>query len=950
MRAIFSFFFLFSTLFGTVVEDQSGLTVLTPSLKERKVRKVRLDNQLEAILISDPGTQQSGAALAVGVGSWDNPKERLGMAHFVEHLLFLGTEKYPEEHEYMRYLDEHGGTRNAFTMSDRTVYMFSVNNEGFCGALDRFSQFFIAPLFNPSGVARECHAIHQEFCRNIPSDRWRCFHVRKELANKEHPFHCFCTGNLDTLAKISQDELKAWYQKHYSANLMHLVVLSPADLDTLESQVIEYFSHVENRQNICQKCNTTMLSDETSGKLITIDPIQDVQLLELAWEVPEQNRDVKAGSLIAHILGHEGETSLLSQLKKEGLADALSAGCSQEGKGQSLFNLSVHLTQKGLKEHETVIARCFEAIARFRLTGIPRYVYNEVREIYTLSYNYQSRKDVFEMVTDYAVNMIDEPLETFPLKTVMPTHYSPEIIDETLSCLTPEKCQYTLLAPKNLCKIEPDCQEKWMDVSYSVKPLPKKQLKNWSISTPHPEIALPDPNSYLPTSFALCKQEATELPKLIDETPYGKCYLQTDEQFGVPEVSWTFTFKTPHISDNNPKSQVLADLYCHTITQELNSKAYLAKMAGLEYQLKPCSNGVELTLQGFHDKAPLFLSEILQTMKQTTPTKETFATYKDLAHRCYCNESSSSAIMTAKEMMWDAVYKEYAGACQKEDVLSNVSFDHLKKFTAKVWDKSYVEVMLYGNVTESQAEEIWLETESHFSKAPYAPSLHYQAEVASFSNIHLISKKFELPSNALILCLDLGPFSFKRRAAMDILCKGLEEPFFTELRTKQQTAYLVRNWGQEIERHLYAFLAVQSSSYETRDLLSRFELFLESSLREIEGETIPRERFDSIKVALIEKLKHPAENLLTQGKLLNRLAFEYNGDFKWLDKRIAGIKELSYEEFIALSHDFLGKNNRKRLAVCVDGAIPQEGTLQYESISTLDKLKKRIQYQRKAQQ
>ena len=120
-----------------------------------------------------------------------------------------------------------GRSRNAFTMTDRTVYIFSVNNNGFTEALDRFGQFFVAPLFSPSGVDRECKAIHSEFCRNIPLDPWRVLYVKKELAYVDHPFHAFCIGNQDSLAQISaRSELKEWYAEHYSANLMHLVVYS----------------------------------------------------------------------------------------------------------------------------------------------------------------------------------------------------------------------------------------------------------------------------------------------------------------------------------------------------------------------------------------------------------------------------------------------------------------------------------------------------------------------------------------------------------------------------------------------------------------------------------------------------------------------------------------------------------------------------------------------------
>lgn len=337
MKKVLLLLLLSGLLYGEQIEDRSGLTIATPSLKERQVRKLCLENQLKVLLISDPGSSQSGAALAVNVGSWDDPQPRPGMAHFVEHLLFLGTEKYPEEEGYTRYLDEHGGQRNAFTMADRTVYMFAVNNNGFGEALDRFGQFFIAPLFSPSGVDRECHAIHQEYCKDVPLDPWRVLYVKKELANKEHPFHSFCIGNLDTLAKISQDELKQWYQRHYSANLMHLVIYSPLGLDELEKQVTTVFSSVKNRDVQPEKCLHSLFTQDHLAKMVAVAPIQDLQILELTWEIPEQNPDVKADQLISHVIGHEGDSSLLAQLKREGLADGLSAGSFHAGKKADPF-------------------------------------------------------------------------------------------------------------------------------------------------------------------------------------------------------------------------------------------------------------------------------------------------------------------------------------------------------------------------------------------------------------------------------------------------------------------------------------------------------------------------------------------------------------------------------------------------------------------------------------
>ena len=114
------------------------------------------------------------------------------MAHFHEHMLFLGTTKYPGENEFESYLGMCGGSSNAYTdMEDTNNYLsvapldndndeeeddtddtIETNNidtdtnervsAALSGALDRFAQFFISPLFNPSSVERELRAINSE--------------------------------------------------------------------------------------------------------------------------------------------------------------------------------------------------------------------------------------------------------------------------------------------------------------------------------------------------------------------------------------------------------------------------------------------------------------------------------------------------------------------------------------------------------------------------------------------------------------------------------------------------------------------------------------------------------------------------------------------------------------------------------------------------------------------
>lgn len=67
-----------------------------------------------------------------------DPPDIPGLAHLLEHMLFLGTKKFPKENEYSKFLSEHGGVSNAFTGLDHTNYYFDVVPEHLTGALDRF--------------------------------------------------------------------------------------------------------------------------------------------------------------------------------------------------------------------------------------------------------------------------------------------------------------------------------------------------------------------------------------------------------------------------------------------------------------------------------------------------------------------------------------------------------------------------------------------------------------------------------------------------------------------------------------------------------------------------------------------------------------------------------------------------------------------------------------------
>jgi len=432
-----------------IIENKALLPILNPALEGRRVEKLLLDNGMQVYLISDPGADQSAAGVAVEAGSWEDPVEYPGMAHFLEHMLFMGTEAYPNEFETTQFITDHGGRYNAFTASDRTVYMFSVNNDALEESLDRFSHFFIDPLLSPNCINRELHAVDQEHAKNIEHDGWRQYMILKESGNPNHPNSAFSTGNAQTLGGIPQSALRSWYQTHYSADQMHLVILSPLPLEEMRALAVADFSKVPRFKVSSKQLPLEITAPKQRGAMTFIKPVRDVKQLSLNWEVPAlfaTDATYKAPFLVAMALGQEGEGSLTQVLKKEKIAEGVRVSCDRMSKQSLFFSVDIQLTDFGLTQIDTAVLRVYQAIALLKKEGFPSYLFDEIQTMAQLNYQFQSRDDAFDTIMHIASELPYEELASFPEKLQIPTEYNPAFIQSFIETLKADKCLYSVSA------------------------------------------------------------------------------------------------------------------------------------------------------------------------------------------------------------------------------------------------------------------------------------------------------------------------------------------------------------------------------------------------------------------------------------------------------------------------------------------------------------------------
>lgn len=913
-----------------IIADKNDLPLLTPSLQERKTLKMRLANGLEVYLVSDPQAEESAAAVSVNVGSWNDPKEFPGMAHFLEHMLFMGTQAYPDEKAFSQFISDHGGMTNAYTSLDRTVYMFSCNHDGFLDGTDQFAHFFIDPLFKESEVGRELHAVDQEHQKNIESDARRQWMIFKETGNPSHPNAAFATGNAETLGHIPRQALVSFYETYYSADLMHLVVYSALPIEQLKAAVVDKFSLVASRKTPSSIPYATLSSKNQQGHMLYVKPVKDIKILSLDWELPQdlsQDHTSFSCETIAQALESGGKNTLLEELKQEGLAESLDAHPATFSPEHRFFSINITLTKEGVSKVNNVIERTFQALHLLQNRSIPPYVYHELETMSLIHYKYQSRDKAFDFVTATASQLLDEPLATYPKTTMVPTSYDPKKIQKILSLLTPQTCLYSLMASPELTGVAPEKKERWNGGEYSLKPISTSTLEKWSAAGTHPGIALAEPNPYIPKdlSLAAAPKEPAKAPRILFSTDYGKHYLWQDGIYHTPEIAYLIGIKSPFL-DGSPKSSALLDLMMKTFYQKSTPLLSQAGAAGLTCSLEQKNLKLLVQIKGYSEKAPEFFKNILVTLKKLECSKKDFALYKDSLLSYYQNQNKAQPYQQAGEVLSNILYNDSPLFNEKAFALKSITYEDFTHFLNKFFSQCYLQGLYSGNIDAATEKKLEATLASSLFSKPYPVKNHHQKEVLLLSeNLGpcKVRQKIHSLGNATLLAIQQGSFTYEKKAIQLVLNAVLSESFFNTLRSQQQTGYITASWPREVERQLMQFFLVQSSTHQPEDLLGRYEVFLEGYVKDF-GMKLSKERFEEIRKNCIDTALQTPPNLEEKAAVLFDLAFERRGDFDYHQQLVEALQKLSYEDVKKECLSFLSRKNANRLAVCLEGDLPDQ--------------------------
>jgi len=870
-----------------------AVDIAKPDAHRRDYRYLELENGLKAVVASDEKCDKSGAAACMNVGMCHERKDLAGLAHFLEHMLFTGSKKYPKEGEYHEFLQQNGGRANAYTTCYFTNYHLEVKPEKLDEALDRFARFFTEPLLTKDCSDREINAVDSEFQMGHTQPWWRYIGIMNMSANPEHPFHV-AVGNNKILRDEPKargidlyEEMKKLYESCYSANGMTLCVIGKQSAAELETIVKERFGPVVNK-------NVTMPIGNAVGdkppfvlhdwhRLLLQTPVKDVKTLTFSWVIPYQAPlwRSKPTFYVNHLLGYEGPGSVIAKLKKDGLISGcgMAHGAWLQG-AFSLMNVEIDLTDKGLDHLKEIGTHFFALIGMLQKVQVEKWIWEELCTLQKIKFKEGEDRQPATLCAEIAISLQSHPASEVLAGTKLLYDYEPDTIREVLAMLTLESVRVTHQAK---CLAE-RCTEK--DTSYDspmkFECIPSDWLSEWAKAMSPDDgsrdaavaaaaglgLHLPHANPFIPHDLSLrempSKPQPLPIPVDLQMPPVACIFHRQDDVFRQPKAYVLFHFHSPYIL-RDADCYMRTEMYLRAVEEDLSEYTYDATVAGLHYGLGISSGGaVSLVVSGFNDKLGVLLAKVVDKMRTLTSVPETIYNIVADAYRDEIrNAAFRSRPIVQSSMRFNEVMTRGSSwpLVDRWNAFQTLTLAGLDGLPDLIFCDSHVEIISLGNLSVEDARELAIVAARGLKLGSALKVLPERREAVfpEGSTVWRVdSTDPDDPNNAVRLGIQM-PDSCADKVMANLLVRLLSAKFFESLRTQQQLGYIVQMVVQPQMNSLLLTCLVQTE-FPPDYARSCIDLFLHEHFQWINAE-LGEDEFQTCCSGLLSELKAQPKNL-----------------------------------------------------------------------------------------
>ena len=868
-----SFFFSLLLVLGSCIsQNQPVIEEVVKSPNDaREYRAIVLDNGMKVLLISDPEADKAAASVDVNAGSNSDPESFQGLAHFLEHMLFLGTDKYPEAGEYQQYISSHGGGHNAYTAYENTNYYFDIDKGYLEPVLDRFSRFFVAPLFTPEYVDRERNAVHSEYQSGLQDDGRRGYSALKAILNPAHPLTGFSVGSLDTLQDHDglslRDALLAHYDRYYSANLMTASIFGSESLDSLEILARRYFSGIPNKDRAAPRADVPLFSPGSLPAMLAIEPIRDSRSLDYTFPIPDMRDYYRSKPLnyVGNLLGHEGEGSLLSLLRQKGWANGLSAGGGFSYEDASTFSVNVALTEEGVAHVDDITGLLFQFIDLARERGIHEWMFEEQRTMAELAFRFQEPGNPVSLVSSMSRRLQEYPTSELITAAYAYEDFDPGLVRTVLDALRPDNVLLTFTSRS----VTGDEVDPWYGTRYSFRQVPLVVRQLWQNMPQENSLAIAEPNPFLPEDLTIKPYEGEAAPvdvPLVEDKPQllvdeggARLWFKQDNVFQSPRANFYVYALTPYFGDSL-RNTLLSGFVVSLVNDKLSEFSYPANLAGSFFGLARRSRGFTLTVRGYNDKQPELLEALLQTLSEADFAQERFDIIKTEMIRSWENAALQTPYVRLFQEAQALLVNPWWSEAENIEAVQDITLQDVIDFVPHMLGDLRIDALYHGNVLPEDAMRMLEITTNWLKPSAEAPMPGYGTVVKLPADTRIVQElAIEHDDSAIVIYQQGIDDSIQTRATVSLLASILRTPFYDTLRTQQQLGYIVNAGTLPILNVNGLVFYIESPVADPLELESSIDAFLVSYAEELAS--MDPAMFEDIKNGMLNNMRQPPQRL-----------------------------------------------------------------------------------------
>jgi len=877
--------------------------MLQSSNDDRQIKHFKLANGVKVLVISDVSAEKSAAALSVAVGSYQDFDDRPGLAHFLEHMLFQGTTKFPESDAYFSYIKKHGGMANAFTSMRHTQYYFDITPKAYAGALERFSEFFISPLFDATQIDKERHAVENEFNLRLKNDQVRAYNAIKQTINPQHPFRKFGCGNIETLgdaperADIRQSLIK-FYKDYYTPERMVLVLVGPQSAEQLKLWAEKYFAPIAPREVKPTNINEAFYVSPTKRD-VYYKSLKDESELELIYLIPNQSKDFKYAAIeyLSHLFKQTAKGSLYAHLHKHNWISDIDIGISDIDANQELFSLNFKLTDLGKKHIDDITQLTFNYIEFIKQHGVKEDLFADLVAAGERDFYYAPKENALSLVSKYTPLLHDYPPEhVLALYYVTKSNeFNSGKITQLLGFLREDNMLRFIVDNK----AKTDAVEKWYKAEYAVKERKPAQRKKLN-SKLDVDFKLPATNKFNPQDFSLRPTSAaTAIPENIYNDALVKLWFQQDTKFLLPRQHLSLMVRT---ADNNvsPERQLAQVILSKALKENLLPYSSDFTLAGINAGFYPMEEfkGLTLNIAMYSDKTQDVLQIALDTLQKVELKADKFAIYKADLVKSLANHKHESLYIQGIKRLRQAIFTPSFSIDQKLKAARKLTRSDIIKEWQKMLASFNLEMLAYGNISKDEATHYAkfisekLQPQNILPRNEQEKGLQLQELTrATAQEIQLDTKHHD----ALLTRYYQPALTGKQAIAQNMLTKTmLSAPLFEQLRTQEQLGYIILNDTLTHKHQPGAIVLVESSTHASAKLDKSLSNFLAKFAKDLPKTSLAN--FKEHQAGVINNLREKPKTMLAQFQAFNYKIEDDSYDFTFDEDVADKVAALTIEE------------------------------------------------------